>query len=436
MNIERFDGKARRSIELALADINIWEGSVRSGKTIASLWAWLRFVRTGPAGNLVMIGKTERTLKRNIIDPLIEILGPKRCRYIAGNGELWLLGRRIYVAGANDEKAQDKIRGLTLAGAYVDEASLMPESMWAMLMTRMSVDGAKVFATTNPDNPNHWLMRDWLKRAKLWLRHDGAVIIPKKQAGVELLDLHRFSFRLRDNKTLSPKFIDGLYRQFVGLWRKRFVEGLWVLAEGAVYDTFDTEPGGPHVVTDIPDIVEWVVAVDVGTVNPFVAILMGLGVDDCIYEVREWRHDSRAAHRQMTMAEYSAALRTWLDDLEREFGHDIELERIVVDPSATSFILQLWRDGWDRIRGADNSVTEGIRNVASLRAGGRLKTHVSCVGGIEEISGYVWDPDAAKKGEEKPLKQADHFPDAERYGVMETQSWWLDWQMSEVAEAA
>jgi hypothetical protein len=46
----------------------------------------VQFVRTGPAGNLAMIGKTERTLKRNVIDPLVDMLGPKRCRYVAGAG--------------------------------------------------------------------------------------------------------------------------------------------------------------------------------------------------------------------------------------------------------------------------------------------------------------------------------------------------------------
>jgi len=435
MNIERFEGKARRSIELAIADINIWEGSVRSGKTIASLWAWLKFVREGPAGNLVMIGKTERTLKRNIIDPLIEILGEKRCRYVAGAGELWLLGRRIYVAGANDEKAQDKIRGLTLAGAYVDEISLMPESMWAMLMTRMSIVGAKVYGTTNPDNPNHWLMRDWLKRAKLWLRKDGTVHVPRARADVELLELHRFSFRLADNKTLSAKFIESLNRQFVGLWRRRFVEGDWVLAEGAIYDTFNTEPGAGHVVTKLPKMSDWVLAVDVGTVNPTVALLIGLGVDDRMYVAREWRHDSRKARRQMTMAEQSKALRGWLDGLQDELG-PIELSKVIVDPSAAAFILQLHRDGWQHIRGADNTVTEGIRNVASLRAAGKLRIHESCDGHIEETSGYVWDPDAAKRGVEQPLKVADHGPDAERYGVMETQSWWRFWQMGDLVDAA
>src|SRR5690606_26825491 len=151
------------SVALATARTNVWEGSVRSGKTIASLLAWLLYVRQGPAGNLAMIGKTERTLKRNVIDVLVEMLGERRCRHNRGEGELNLLGRRIYLAGANDARSEDKIRGLTLAGAYVDEASLVPEAFWSMLLTRLSVEGARLFATSNPDNPHHWLMRSYLK---------------------------------------------------------------------------------------------------------------------------------------------------------------------------------------------------------------------------------------------------------------------------------
>src|SRR6185312_15847332 len=96
-----------------------------------------------PAGNLLMTGKTERTLKRNILDPMTEMLGPARCRLVQGSGELWLLGRRVYLAGANDERAQERIRGLTLAGAYADEISTLPQSFWSMLMSRLSVDGAR-----------------------------------------------------------------------------------------------------------------------------------------------------------------------------------------------------------------------------------------------------------------------------------------------------
>src|SRR5678815_3518148 len=188
-------GKASTAVGLATARVNVWEGSVRSGKTVSSLLAWLLFIRSGPPGNLIMIGKTERTLIRNVINPLIEWLGASRCRLVTGVGELWVCGRRIYICGANDERAQEKIRGLTLVGAYVDEASLLPESMWAMLMSRLSDPGARCYATTNPDNPSHWLKRDYLNRSRFWLQGDGSTVVreldelvdPEDDAG-EVLD--------------------------------------------------------------------------------------------------------------------------------------------------------------------------------------------------------------------------------------------------------
>ncbi len=429
MNVEPLVGKARQAATLADHRLNIWEGSVRSGKTIGSLLAWLRFVRTAPAGNLLMVGKTERTLKRNIIDPLIEMLGPTRCRYVIGAGEVWILGRRIYVAGANDEKAEGKIRGLTLAGAYIDEASVMPESMWSMLLTRLSIDGAKLFATTNPDSPNHWLLKKYLARARTWLRRDGRLEIHGNDEG--RLDLARFSFRLTDNPTLSTEYIAALSAEFTGLWYKRFVEGLWVLAEGAIYDMFDPDPGAGQVVDQLPDIVDWWVSIDYGTTNPFVATLIGQGVDDRLYVAREWRWDSTVERRQLTDLEYSQRLRSWLDGLAEE-GREAWAgcrtpDRVLVDPSAASFIAQLHRDGWASVRGADNAVEDGLRDVASLLAADRLKIHRSCEGGIDEMVGYVWDPKAQLRGEDKPLKERDHFCDSLRYGVRGTRVVWRHW---------
>ena len=415
-------GKGRQSVKIADHRLNLWEGSVRSSKTVSSLIAWVEFSRKGPAGNLAMIGKTERTLKRNVIDPLVDMLGPKRARYIAGAGEFWLLGRRIYVAGANNEAAVAKIQGLTLAGAYVDEVTTLPESFWAMLLTRLSIEGARLFGTMNPDNPNHWVMRDYLKRARTWLRHDGTVITSDDPTA---LDLARFSFRLADNHTLSDAYLTALAAEFTGLWRLRYIEGLWVLAEGAIYDTFDPTPDAGHVVTALPAMRRWVLAVDYGTVNPFVCGLIGVGVDDRIYIAREFRWDSKARRAQKTDAEYSAALRTWLAGCEAELG-PIAYTHVFVDPSAASFVTQLWRDGWQGVTGANNAVLDGIRAVSSLRSADRLKIHESCPGIAEETS-YVWDEKAAAKGVEQPLKVDDHFPDMERYAVAGLRNEWRHW---------
>lgn len=433
--VEPLQGKGRQSVLEATHRLNLWEGSVRSSKTVSSLVAWLRYVRTGPAGNLVMTGKTERTLKRNVIDVLEEWLGKKRCKANWGDGELMLLGRRIYLAGANDEKAQEKLRGLTLAGAYVDEVSVLPESFWSMLLTRLSIEGAAAFGTTNPDSPVHWLMRDYLKRPAVHIHHDGSV---HRATGPDVLDLARFSFNLRDNPHLSAAYIDALGREFTGLWRLRFVEGLWVVAEGAVYDSIDEHTHRTAVEPDPADVEQYLLAVDYGTTNPFVALLLAVTAER-VWVLREWRWDSKTRGRQLTDAEYSAQLTRWLAEL-RQTNPEVQVTKVIVDPSAASFIAQLWRDHWPGVTGANNAVADGIRITSSLLAANRLLIHPSCTGLWDELLGYVWDPKAAEKGEEKPVKVADHGPDALRYGIMGLRSWWRHWiiapTVDDQAEAA
>lgn len=416
--IKPLSGKGLRSVRHATARMNIWEGAVRSSKTVGSLLCWLGYVRNGPRGNLVMIGKTERTLKRNVIDPLIAMLGTKRCRYKAGAGEVILLGRRIYVAGANNIAAVEKIQGLTLAGAYGDEVATWPEEFFDMLGTRLSEPGAQFFGTCNPASPVHWLKK-LLDRATLWITHDGST----STGHGDLLDLHRFSFTLDDNPHLSPQFVAALRAQYVGLFFKRYILGLWVPAEGAVYDMFDPDR---HVVKDLPRIERWIsLSVDHGTRNPFHAGLLGLGADRKLHLTRDWRWDSSIKRRQLSDMEYSRELRAWLRTVPvpttRLLG--VTPERTIVDPSATAFRVQLHHDGMPSLL-AENDVLPGIRTVASLFAAGLFDFHESCADLIDETQGYSWDDKAALKGEDRPLKVADHGPDMVRYNAHTTRSVW------------
>lgn len=418
MQVSPLAGKQKQSAALATARQNVWEGSVRSSKTVSSLMAWLRFVRRGPGGNLLMSGKTERTLKRNIIDPLTGMLGESRCSYAQGAGELRLLGRLVYTAGMNDERAQEKIKGLTLAGAYVDEISTAPQSYYQMLLSRLSLEGARLFGTTNPEGPAHWLKKDYLDKAAVWLDHDGTV-----KRDPDGLDLARLSFRLADNPHLPPAYVESLKREFVGLWRKRLIDGLWVVAEGAVYDMFDEDA---HVVDVCPVIKRFVCAsVDYGTTNPFHALLIGVGIDRRIYVVSEWRWDSRARRRQLSDAEYSAKLREWLASVQFPGSqlHGVTPEMIVVDPSAASFRVQVFQDRMRPVLG-DNEVLDGIRLTSSLFSGGLLRIHRSCKFLIEELQGYSWDEKAAARGEDAPVKVNDHGCDSLRYGLATTRSLW------------
>lgn len=424
-------GKARRAYLLAQAPINCWEGSVRSSKTVGSLIRWVEFVRNAPAGPLLLVGKTERTARRNVINPLIDMLGSRRARYNVGTGEMVLCGRTIYVVGANDERAQDKIRGLTLAGAYVDEISTLPESFFQMLTTRFSVDGAQLFGTTNPEGPRHWLKLNWLDRACLWLKGDGTLVtrpIPAEPDGDPNgpIRLHRFSFRLTDNPYLPAGYLDTVLRQYTGLWRRRFIDGEWVAADGVIYDAFDPDR---HVVDTLPPILKWIgVGIDYGTSAPFAALLLGAGADNRLYVCSEYRYDSSVTRRAKTDAEYSAEVSAWLDTIAVPGAdppvYGVRPQWTCVDPSALSFVTQLYRDGRLTPTAADNAVIDGIRQVGSLLATDRLRIHSSCRGLLEEIPGYVWDPKATKEGHDKPLKQADHSCDAFRYVIKTTEASW------------
>lgn len=385
------------------ARISIWHGSVRSGKTIASLLAFLISIRRAPATGLILLcGRSLQTIERNILEPLTDpaLFGPDvtaEVRHTRGATTASILGRTVHLIGASDARAEGRLRGATACLAYVDEATLVPEGFWTQLLARLSVPGARLLTTTNPDGPRHWLRTGYLDREAE-------------------LDLAAFHFRLADNPSLSSAYVAALSAEYSGLWRRRMIDGAWVVAEGSIYDMWDEQQ---HIVDEVPELLRTWVGIDYGTVNPFSAVLLGLGADDRLYAVSEWRHDSRTAHRQMTDVQYSRSVREWLSK-----RNDVPPEWTFVDPSAASFSTQLWADGHPNIARGDNSVLDGIRSVSNALDAGRLLVHRSCVGLITEFPSYVWDDAAAARGEDRPVKVADHSLDALRYAVHSTAHEW------------
>ncbi|MEX2984565.1 PBSX family phage terminase large subunit [Streptomyces sp. C36] len=384
------------------ARISIWHGSVRSGKTIASLLAFLISIRRAPATGLILLcGRSLQTIERNILEPLQdpELFGSDvtaEVRHTRGATTASILGRTVHLIGASDARAEGRLRGATACLAYVDEGTLVPEGFWTQLLARLSVPGARLLATTNPDGPRHWLKASYLDRETE-------------------LDLAAFHFRLADNPSLAPAYVAALSAEYSGLWRRRMIDGAWVVAEGSVYDCYDEQQ---HVVDELPEMRRYWLGIDYGTVNPFSAVLLGLGADERLYAVAEWRYDSRAHHRQMTDAQYSAAVRGWLDEL------GVTPEWTFVDPSAASFSTQLWTDGHPGVARADNTVLDGIRSVSNVLDAGLLRIHRSCAGLLAELPGYAWSEQAAARGEDQPIKANDHSCDALRYAVHSTAHEW------------
>jgi PBSX family phage terminase large subunit len=367
--------------------INILEGSVRSGKTLAFLWRWIRYVATAPEGDLALIGKSSGSLYRNIVRPLQTLLGYE-LNYSPGKHEVDLWGRKMFCFGAYDEGSEGIIRGMTLAGALGDELTLWPKSFFMMLLERLSVKGAQFFGSTNPDSPYHYLKTDFLDNPEL--------------------SLYQEHFALEDNPSLDPEYVNNLKKEHIGLWYKRFIEGLWVLAQGAIYDFFDESI---HTIEPkkLPIAYSHSVGIDYGTMNPTCFILFGeqnSGRLKCWAE-DEYYHDSQKALCQKTDAEY-------VDDYLKFVGR-IPISNVYVDPSAASFIAELKRRGVCNIRETDNSVLDGIRFQATMLKNGEYVISRKCRQVIKDYGAYSWDTKAQRNGEDRPLKQNDHTKDPERY---------------------
>lgn len=373
-----------KAFRAPLRRYNLWNGAVSSGKTITTLFKLVDFCINGPPGEVLLVGKTEVTLERNVIDPLIKMFGSPIRKV---GRAVYIFDRRCYIVGANDERSEQKIRGISLVCAYCDELTLYPESFFQMLKSRLRLPGACLIATTNPDSPTHYLMETLLENDKL--ENERAV----------------WFSTMDDNPYLDPEYVQSMKNAYPesSLWYKRYILGLWVAAEGMIYDMFSDK----HIVDDLPDKFDrYYVSCDYGTMNPTVFLLFGIKGNQ-VYCIKEYYHDGRTSQKQRTDLEYSGDL--------QEFIKGYNIQEIIIDPAAASFITQVRRSM--PVRKAQNDVLDGIRTCSTFLHTGRYFVHRSCKNHIKEFYGYSWDDNSRQKGEDIPKKENDHCMDAFRYMI-------------------
>lgn len=399
-----FSDKQRQILRFPYSgyDALICDGAVRSGKTsIMSLSFFLWAMGNFSGCSFAFCGKSVGAVERNIVQPLLGI------RYLQQNFDVkynrgghvivarrGLKENRFYLFGGKDESSYMLIQGVTLAGVLLDEVALMPRSFVEQALARCSVTGSKLWFNCNPEGPEHWFRKEW-------------ILQPEKH---HALHLH---FTMDDNPSLSEETRQRYYSMYSGIFYQRYLLGLWVMSEGLIYDMFDQTE---NLYREAPVDLEWsgvrAIACDYGTTNPSV-FLDVYDYDGTLYIAREYRWDSREEHRQKTDKEYA-------DDLLTFMGKD--WCTVLVDPSAASFIAEL-RSRGVYVLPADNEVLDGIRRTAALLQSRKIKIHESCAGLIDELGTYIWDEKASMRGEERPVKERDHGPDALRYFVNTLPDW-------------
>ena len=371
------------------------DGAIRSGKTVAMILSFLLWSLTCFRGqDFILAGVTSGALARNVVGPMLSMLEALGIPHEWKRGEARVLvgGNSYYLFGADKDNAQDKLQGMTAAGAYADEAALFPRSFIDQMIGRCSVEGSKIFLNCNPNGAWHYIKTDFIDRA-------------------EEIGLYRLHFTMDDNMTLSPAIRESYARSFSGVFYRQYILGEWVSAEGAVYpmwddreNTFIPEERGKEALP-FRDMRRFC-AVDYGTVNPCVFLDVR---DDghTFWIMNEYYWDSAARRRQKTDAEYA-------DDLTAFLGGDRNVQ-IIVDPSAASFKAELRRRGF-RVLDAKNDVREGLAATAVLIGNRQVRADRNrCPSLLREVHSYVWDDKARNRGEERPVKDHDHAMDAMRY---------------------
>lgn len=372
-------------------DALICDGAIRSGKTSIMMVAYVDWaMRTFTNRRFIIGGKTVEAATRNVVEPYIAMSYAQRRYKIK-----WLRGRHrlevrrgpvvnyFDVFGGNDESSYMLVQGFTAAGCFLDEVAILARSFVEQCLARCSVEGSRFFFNCNPSNPNHWFKREWIDQLQ---RHNALYI--------------RFS--LRDNPSLSERMIQRYESMYTGIFKQRYIDGLWVMAEGLVYGQYADGQLEEECEADGTELCY--VSIDYGISNPFVALLWKV-VGGVAYCCEEYAWDGREGNRLTDSQHYENV---------RELIGGRPVDCIVVDPSATSFIEEVRSRGEYDVMGASNSVLPGIARVSTAMESGCIRIDPSCTELLRELTLYRWDE---KSAQDKVIKEDDHACDALRYFV-------------------
>jgi len=212
---------------------NLKIGATGSGKT------WLdqavvipqRILAMQDQGAGVLIGNTQTTLERNVLEPMRRIWGEALVGEIRSKDNTAVLfGRRMNILGADKKTSVEKIQGMTIEYAYGDEMTTWSQDVFEMLKSRLRCRNSHFDGTANPSDPKHWL---------------------KTFIDTPELDVFAQTSTIYDNPFLPPDFVASLEKEYAGtVYFDRFIRGLWVSAQGVIYPKFAHQPKAFHLKDD------------------------------------------------------------------------------------------------------------------------------------------------------------------------------------------
>lgn len=324
----------------------------------------------------ILAGTSSTSIQNNVLQELYNKYGfePKYDKH----GSFVFCGVKVVQVYTGSKSGLKRARGFTAFGAYVNEASLANEVVFKEIISRCSGEGARVVWDSNPDNPNHWLNRDYIGK------NDGKII--------------DFSFKLDDNTFLSKRYIDSIKAATPkGKFYDRDILGKWTVAEGAIYADYDSEI---HVVDELPDMRRYFAGIDWGYTHYGSIVIVGEGVDNNYYLV-----DGVASQFKEI---------DWWVEQARKLTDIYGNTPFYADSARPEHVARFDNEGFD-ISNANKSVIAGIELIAKLFKEQKLYVKRDFVPRFfDEIFQYRWKENSTK---DEPLKEFDDVLDSVRYAL-------------------
>lgn len=350
----------------------------------------------------LLTGKTLVSLQRNLLVPLRRRFGADNVSWNTTKKTMQFFGKEVWIEGANDERAYEKIQGSSLGGAACDELVQTPESYYQILRGSCRLAGAKILNTTNPDMPAHYVKRNIIDK------------MPELNKNKRRLAVYHFG--LNDNHFLTPDFVESIKLQYTGVYWKRYIKGLWAAASGAIYEDFSIPEIRRNVIvhpSQIPlhDIAFSNVGVDIGGAKSGSAFVHSGFSNDMttLYVLGEKFFKDQTAtptvvntkfydfmlnQRRMPQMIYFESAETYLKNGLREF-----LEQPVYKKDAVGVMRTVPRLPVE-VRGSiKGSVNDRIRFIQFLMKIGKLKISSDCNELINALDEAVWNPKILIKDE-------------------------------------
>ena len=390
MSLNNLTIKQQEVLESFIFDnpkILICSGAKRAGKTYILTQVFINHVATfrNRGVSFIIGGTTQASIRRNILNDLEAIIG-KEIRLTKDN-HFKLYGNKIYCFDGANADSYKKVRGFTSYGAFLNEATTLHDTFVKECISRCSGEGARIYMDTNPENPTHTVKVDYIDK-------DGQKLSDGQ------LNIKAINFTLYDNTFLNKEYVESIEASTPsGMFFDRDILGIWVASEGVVYKDFNKDI---HYIkeADIKDIQfkKYFTGVDFGWEHYGSMVVIGLGIDDKYYLLKEYAYQHKDIDYWVNIAK----------DIVKEYGNI----NFYCDYARPDYISKLKVNGIRAIN-ARKEVLEGISTIATLFKTNKLLILEDNVDIFKkEIYNYVW-----KNGKDEPIKQNDDVLDSLRYAI-------------------